>query len=239
MPNPVSTAEFGSSIVAVGDINPAIFSADWLFHNQLIGDGDRDAAIKSPATVVSHQATVCETDWFRLQALPNQLAIASKNALSPALRDLAEGIFLLLPHMPVTAIGFNFHGHYQVSNEADWHKVGDTLAPKAIWKEIFPEGDYYVGLANLQVKATHGSRGDALNSATDGITIQVMPSGLVKPGVFLTLNDHRGSLTSEIGEKNPAEKAAALVAAEWDQTWDFATRTFEALLNKTIAYEGS
>jgi len=235
MPSPVTTAEFGSSIVTVGDINPAIFSADWLFRNQLIGEGDRDAVINSPTTVVSHQATVCETDWFRLQALPNQLVVASKGALSPALRDLAEGIFLLLPHMPVTAIGLNFHGHYQVSNQADWHKVGDALAPKSIWKELFPESDYYVGLANLQVKATRGAREDSMNPTADGISVQVMPSGLVRPGVFLTLNDHRGSFASDVGVRSAAEQAAVLVSTEWDQTWVFATRTFEALLSKAIA----
>ena len=125
------TAEiFGSSIVLVGQFNPAIFTADWLERNSLIGSEDAEYARASTNVLVSHAVAVCETEWFALQVLENQFSLTSKGALSHAFRDLAEGIATLVPHTPVTALGLNFMGHYKMSTEAGYHMVGDVLVPK-------------------------------------------------------------------------------------------------------------
>jgi hypothetical protein len=112
-----------SSIVAVGDFNPAIFSPDWLERNDLIGEGDADTAREGGRTrsmmLVSHQATTFETEWFALQVLESQFSLTSKDVLSPAFKDLAVGIFQLVPHTPVTAVGLNFLGHFKLASEHD------------------------------------------------------------------------------------------------------------------------
>ena len=91
----------------VGDFNSAIFSPDWLDRYDLIGKDDVEIAHEgelSSALIVAHEVTTFETKWFALQVLENQLSIRSKDALSPALKDLAVGIFQLVPHTPVKAV---------------------------------------------------------------------------------------------------------------------------------------
>ena len=116
--NVTHTAEiFTSSVVAVGDFNPAIFSPDWLEGNKLIGKSDADTVRESKSMISSHQVTSFETKWFALQVLENRFSLTSKDALSPALKDLAVGIFQLVPHTPVTAVGLNFLAHFKLTSE--------------------------------------------------------------------------------------------------------------------------
>ena len=85
-----------STIVILGDFNPAIFSPDWLEYNKLIGEGDAIAAregSESRQMLVSHQVSNFEADWFSLQVLDTQFTLSSKGVISPALKDLAAGIF--------------------------------------------------------------------------------------------------------------------------------------------------
>ena len=237
MPLPYTPQIVGSSIVAVGDFNPAIFSPDWLHRNQLIGDGDHQAALSAETVLVSRRVSVCETDWFHLQILENQLVLLSKGALTPALKDLAEGIFLLVTHTPITAVGINFHAHYQMTSMADLHKVGDVLAPKVVWGELFNTAKYSSGLMDLQIKIQQGAR-DVQEPSNDAIHIQIQPSNQIKTGIYFMLNDHRVSFAKGESDKTAAERAAALVAREWEQTWAFATQTFESLLSKVLASGG-
>ena len=121
--NVTHTAEiFTSSVVAVGDFNPAIFSPDWLEGNKLIGKSDADTVRESKSMISSHQVTSFETKWFALQVLENRFSLTSKDALSPALKDLAVGIFQLVPHTPVTAVGLNFLAHFKLTSEEEYHR---------------------------------------------------------------------------------------------------------------------
>jgi hypothetical protein len=151
---------FSSAIVAVGAFNPAILTPDWLEKNQLIGSDDAENARNFEGLIISQQVTVFETDWFALQVLDNQFSLTSKGALSPTLRDLASGIFALVPHTPVTALGLNFLGDYKMPSLDQYHKVGDILAPKDIWSKIYPPEENSVGLMSLSVKIQNGKRED-------------------------------------------------------------------------------
>ncbi|PXV60646.1 hypothetical protein SAMN04487785_102373 [Dyella jiangningensis] len=232
---PLKPETFGSTIMVLGDFNPAIFTADWLHRNQLIGDGDRQEAIDSPNTLITHDVTVCETSWFKFQVVGKQLVLASSGALTPALKDLAEGILLLLPHTPVTAVGLNFHAHYQMTSESDWQKVGDVLAPKAIWSSLFDSSEYFAGLTNIQVRVSAGTAADAKKGPPDHLNLQVQPSNRLENGVYIMLNDHRGSFASEDNGSTAAERAAQVIAKDWERSWELASQKFEELLNNVIA----
>jgi hypothetical protein len=72
----------------------------------LIGKNDAEIAHEgelSSALVAAYEVTTFETKWFALQVLKNELSITSKDALSGA-KDLAVGIFQLVPHTPVKAV---------------------------------------------------------------------------------------------------------------------------------------
>lgn len=232
---PRSADIFGSSIVAVGAFNPAIFSPDWLERNRLIGLDDAGNAKKAPSLIVSQQVTVFETEWFAFQVLENQFSLTSKGALNPAFRDLAVGILSLVPHTPISAIGLNYFAHFRLASEAEYHKVGDVLAPKTIWNSLYST-KCAVGLANLTVKIEDAERGQLPRSG-DQKQISVQPSTKLKYGVFLSLNDHREIKESSVVGTTTAEQAAAVADADWQNSWDDAVRVFETVISQSLSTE--
>lgn len=227
---------FSSAIIAVGDFNPAIFSPDWLERNGLIGKDDaetvRDGSQGQPL-LVSHQVATFETKWFALQVLENQFSLTSKDALSPAFKDLAVGIFQLVPHTPVGAVGLNCFGHYKLASEDEYHRVGDVLAPKAIWKFLYPGES--PGLADLTIRIQCAPRGEPLKTK-DEKRISVQPSSKIKFGVFLSYNDHHDLSTSDDDDVRPAaERVADVIENQWESSWQDAVRVFDGVLSRTLA----
>lgn len=223
-----------SAIVAVGDFNPAIFSPDWLERNDLIGEGDADTAREGSQgrqMLVSHQVTTFETEWFALQILENQFSLTSKGAFSPAFKDLAVGIFQLVPHTPVTAVGLNFQGHYKLADEDEYYRLGDVLAPKDIWQDLFPRET--AGLSDLTIQIQNWTRGEPLKT-NDQRLISVQPSKKIKFGVYLSYNDHHD--LSPINEENPTpgERVATVIDNEWESSWKDAVRVFDGVLSKAL-----
>ena len=223
---------FGSSIVALGDFNPVIFSPDWLGRNQLIGQSDIDNANNGSSLIISQQLTVFETGWFTLQVLNNQLSLISKGALTLAFRDLAVGIFTLVSHTPISAIGLNFSAHFRFSTE-EYHKIGDVLAPKTIWNSLYPD-KYSAGLANLTIKLQDSERGKSLRSSNEK-NISVQPSDKLKNGVLLSLNDHRKIVEANDNNMTAAEQTATLIDAEWEKSRTDAIETFDAIISRTLS----
>lgn len=221
-----------SAIIAVGAFNPAIFSPDWLERNTIIGKEDAEAAREGNSLIVSQQVTAYDTKWFALQVVENQFALRSKDALSPAFKDLAVSIFQLVPHTPVTAVGLNFLAHFRMANEADYHQVGDRLAPKDLWKDLYP--DDVAGLADLTIRVQHGGhRGEPFKSK-DEKRIAVQPSTRITFGVYFSYNDHHDvSIADESGQR-PAERIASIIDGEWEKAMNDALRVFDSILVKTL-----
>ena len=226
---------FGSSVVGVGSFNPAIFTPDWLERNQLIGLDDANYAKQAQSLLISHQATVFETDWFSFQVLINQFSLTSKGALTPAFKDLAVGILSLVPHTPITAMGLNFLAHFRLGSEAEYHKVGDVLAPKSIWNSLYPDS-CIAGLANLTIRMQDGERGKSARSGYEK-RITVQPSDKVKVGVFLIFNDHKEIVDSKESGMTTAEQAAELVETEWQNSWDDSVRVFDSVISQALSGE--
>lgn len=233
------TAEiFTSSIVAVGSFNPAIFSPDWMEAHRLLGKDDADRIREQrpgASLLVSHQATAFESNWFALQVLENQFSITSKSALSPAFKDLAVSIFQLLSHTPVTAVGLNFQAHYKLSTEKEYHHLGDALAPKDIWNELYPDED--AGLADLTVRIQAGRRGQPLKNK-DEKRISLQPSGIVRFGAFLSYNGHHDLSDVNPEYPRPGERVALLIDSKWETAWQDALRVFDGLLIKVVNKSG-
>lgn len=228
------TAEiFGSSIVAVGAFNPAIFSPDWLERNGLIGTQDAEAARQSPSYIVTHQVSVLETDWFALQVLESQFSLTSKGALSPAIRDLAVGILSLIPQTPISAVGLNFVGHYRIDTEDEYHKIGDVLAPKKIWNELFPDENSSAGVADLTIRILPTPRGK-IPETGDEKRISIQSSTKIKCGIFLSYNDHHTVHADEGDNMTMAECTARIVDNGWQSSWEDAIRVFDGLISKAL-----
>lgn len=226
-----------SVIIAIGDFNPAIFSADWLEANGLIGKADADearAGAQGTAYLVSHQVTAFETKWFALQVLGNQFSLTSKDALSPAFRDLAVGIFQLVPHTPASAVGLNFVAHFKIASEEDYFRFGDTLAPKTIWNALYP--NQAAGVASLTMLIEPMPRGEE-RKTLDEKRISLQPSSKFKYGVMLSYNDHHNVTTATEQNMRPAEMIASIVETQWDAAWDDSMRVFNGLLSMALEKE--
>ncbi len=231
------TAEiFGSQIVAAGSFNPAIFSPDWLERNGLIGTLDAEAARKSQSFMVTNQVSLMETDWFTLQVLDNQLSFTSKDALSPAFKDLAVGVLSLVPQTPIAAIGINFMGHFRIATQAEYHKIGDVLAPKKIWNELFPGENISAGVADLTILIEPITRGEAPKSG-NAVRITLQPSSRLKSGVYLLYNDHYVTHEDAADNLTMAEYAARVVDDNWQSSWEESIRVFDGLISKALSAE--
>src|SRR5260370_39292372 len=105
---PATIEVFGATTVALGTFAPAYFTPDWLERHQLIGSDDAAEARAAADFVVTQQASQFQTSWCQLQVVQNQFTLANKGDLATTLRELADGIFSLLPEVPISAIGLNF-----------------------------------------------------------------------------------------------------------------------------------
>lgn len=223
---------FGSSIVCVGSFNPAIFSPDWCVSVGLLGEADAEAAKSNENFVVSRQATLFNTDWFAIQALENQLVLTSAGALSPAFKDLAQGLLTTLPHVPVSAVGLNFMAHFRMMSIADFHKVGDALAPKQFWRSLFDPAKYRPGMQHLAMRFQNP---DESARTQDELRITVEASAKIANGIYMMFNDHHEAFAKETSAtKSTAERAAEIVSTEWEKDWEEANRVFASLLNQVL-----
>ncbi len=167
----------GASIIIRGSFNPAIFHPIWFKHNNLIRPEEADAA---KLEVTHSDISIFSTEWFDIQVARNLFALkTSSSAHFEPIRDLAFGIFSLLEHTPVGALGLNRMMHFKVASEEKWHSFGDLIAPKKIWHDVVKDP----GLISL-------TRQYPKNSAERRVRIKVEPSIRVQPGAYFEINNH-------------------------------------------------
>lgn len=229
-----TTDLLSSTIVVVGSFNPRIFSPDWLEKNELIGPNDAEYARNASDLIITAQITRVQTEWFVLQVVEEQLILEGKGVLTPNLKDLAVGIFSILGHIPVTAVGLNFLAHFKIQSHDFYHFFGDQLAPKEIWYGVFPRDDYHAGLDSLVIKVEPATAMKEAPKIRDAKNITVSHSKRFTQAIQFVFNNHfdisgRGS---ELGTS--ADATAKIVEESWQLTWDESVRTFKAVLDSTL-----
>jgi hypothetical protein len=169
----------GASITLNGSFNPKIFQPQWFAQQGLLTQSEADAA---DIQIIHPQICQFQTERFHLQATPEQFTASTKpNTTSEPLRDLVTGVFFILEHTPITAMGINRQMHFQVESQETWHRIGDNLAPKKYWSPILIGRP---GLESLSVSAIpEGETKFRLN-------VKVEPSRLTTNGVYFEINNH-------------------------------------------------
>jgi len=173
-----SRFSYSKNIVLVGSFNPAIFQPAWLAANQLIREDEAEVA---EVKVIHPEVTIFDLKWAHVQVTQDRFSVnTEQEPYFEVIRDLAIGVFRLLEHTPVKALGINTSAHYKVQGEEELNKIGDALVPKKVWDKATNSP----GVVKLTVQ---GSRDDDSRGYTQ---ITVEPSAKVKYGVSFNLNDH-------------------------------------------------
>jgi hypothetical protein len=138
-----------------------------------------------------------------------------------SLADLLLGTFRILRHVPLTALGLHWMAHFASASEEDWHKIGDTLAPKTIWNELFTKP----GLLTLVIQETRKKE------PSEFTTVAVEPSSKVRPGVFFEVHDHYEVVPAEPPD---VEQVMALLREQWQPSFRRAKKVMNHILDKIL-----
>lgn len=117
-----------STIVFLGNFNPAIFQTQWLDRYKILPSQDiqwaegkdaqqikvPDSTIileKVPNIMVTPTQTLLQFPSFQIEVFPDKYICSSKNKESFSLiKNVTISIFKVLEHTPITAVGINFEG---------------------------------------------------------------------------------------------------------------------------------
>jgi hypothetical protein len=194
----------GVNIVLRGNFNPTIFHPSWLASQELIRSQEADAA---EIKIIHPQVAQFEMEWLQMNVTIDRFqAGTTQESYHELLRDLVIGIFSLLPHTPLRALGINRNFHYRLESKSAQNAVGYRLVPKQNWQEVLSGP----GMLTLTVQ---GQRPDNLNGY---IQVKVEPSAKEEFGIFLEVNDHYTLSASEIPES--ASEAITVIAEQWNQS---------------------
>lgn len=166
------------TIVLLGSFNPQIFQPAWFASQGLIR---KEAADSTKIEVIHNEIASLSIESLKLQITKDRYFASTPDASSyEVLRDLTLGSFRILHHTPISAMGLNHGFHYLMPSEDAWHEVGIGIAPPGPWSKILQK-------PVLRSLTMQGARPDKYKGY---IQVHVEPSSQVKPGVFVTFNDH-------------------------------------------------
>lgn len=224
---------FGSQINILGNFNPSVITPSWLRINELIGAEDERFAMESESLAITPEISRFETEWFWIQVVSTQFVVNSKGPVTPAIKDLVTGIFLLLGHTPLSAIGLNSLAHYKIYSIDEYHKIGDVLAPKTIWNSFYPESDNQtVGLQNMTIQVNSWKRGQS-ETKSPLKRISLSPSNSIPNGIHLTLN-HHFPIMPEGKKSNSVDEAIEIIETAWQASMDEAKDLFIGVIKQAI-----
>ena len=84
--------------------------------------------------LIPPEVAIMRIEWLQLNVVRDRFQVGTQHApYFEPLRDLVVGIFSLLRHTPVFALGINREFHFRLDSEAQLHVLGDRLAPKHDW----------------------------------------------------------------------------------------------------------
>ncbi|MEE6137732.1 hypothetical protein SKC41_15510 [Mycobacterium sp. 050128] len=215
----VAIALDGISVIVKGHFNAAIFSPLWLLQQELIGS---KAFTEAKIEVITSDIASFSTGWLNCQVLPDTLQFST---IDPdefeRLRDVAVGTLRALPHTPVAALGINRQFHFAPDDQTHYHAVGDTLVPKAFWKDL-------VDLPVTREVMIWGLRPDKYGGR---VQIQVEPSFRFAGHIYVAHNDH---FDLSVVEDRPSDRDEAWeISSQQPVNWEPSAEKI-AILNEIL-----
>lgn len=167
-----------ASLVVIGNFNPSIFHPSWFLANKLLSEKDsEETEIKVITPVI---ASMFIGKWLNLEVLENKLsAVCTEPQYFNPMRDFVQGIFILLEHTPVKAIGVNFEEIISLRSEEDRKSFVNKLYNFEKWSNVSKKAV----LNNIEV--VFGE------SEENYLKMQFSPSDKVPYGIRMMFNFHR------------------------------------------------
>lgn len=165
------------SVVVKGSFNPPLFSPAWLLSRGVIGTVEYD---DSKVEIISPDVASFTCGWLMLAVTRDIQLVTNEIDEFERLRDAMVAILRSMPHCPVGALGVNRDAHMEVGGEENWHRIGDLLAPKAVWEGA-------LRLPGMKSLTLWGVRPDN-EAGRQHVTIE--PSNRLQYGIYASHNDH-------------------------------------------------
>lgn len=191
----------GVNIVLLGQFNPAFFQPAWLAAENLVRPQEADSA---EVQLIHPEAAVMRLEWLQLHVVRDRFqATTIQSPYFEPLRDLVVGIFSLLNHTPLAALGINHEFHFRLDSEQQWHDLGDRLAPKHDWGLLKTPG--------MRSLVIEGQRDDGFDGH---VLVKVEPSRRFEHSIYVEVNDHY-ELRAPTAKHGGAEKLIEVLTSQW------------------------
>ncbi len=123
----------GSSIVLLGDFNPAIFSPSWFAKYGIVS---QSAADEAETTVIHPELAVMQIGSKSIKVEKNRFTVDTNEAPFIHISDFVVKTFgEFLTHTPASKIGINRLVHFGVGKKETRDEIGRLLAPTGPWGE--------------------------------------------------------------------------------------------------------
>jgi hypothetical protein len=213
----------GASVVLTGSLNPTIFQPQWFVRQNLL---PAEECEKAKIKVISPQVCEFETERFTIQVTTERFSALAKPDANPApLRELVAGTFFTLGHTPLKALGLNRDMHFALPSEEAWHKVGDTLVPKDIWKRVL-QGR--VGMRSLWIQSEIPGFPDAKQESAR-LLVRVEPSTRVKFGLYIQTNEH-----FDAPKDGASDYLIERIRSRWEGAYNYAAEIANNILSSIV-----
>lgn len=192
-----------ANIVVLGKFNPSIFHPAWFATQNLIRTKEAEAA---DVQIVHPEASIFQIDWCEVHVVRERFQVGTlQEPYFEPLRDLTTGVFSLLSHTPVQALGINKQYRFRFASEKIWHAVGDRLAPKDVWQDVLDSP----GTRHLTIE---GRRPDQKAGH-----IHVLVEPYPNLGINIQVNDHY-ELSDSPHDSSGIESLITILSENWDES---------------------
>lgn len=218
------------SIVLIGDFNPAMFHPEWFKRNNIIPPEDVDVArdqSQQNSIIVTPQLTIFKTSQLNIKVDQNRFEVVADKEPFISVIDFATKTFDNLGGYIIKAFGFNYSAHYRVDDVSMLQRIGDNLAPKIYWKTLL--GDEITG-DNRRSGLTAIQMQKYKTDDTGQYTVILQPSNFIRPGIFMSCNDH----TNLSAENNLAENVIDNIIQTYEKSLEFMEKIQTDLIAEVI-----
>ncbi len=162
--------------------------------------------------IIHPQGAMFTAEWLEVNVIEDRFHVATtQESFYEPLRDLVVAVLKILNETPLRAMGINRRLHYRLASEDAWHKIGNQLAPKDIWKALLDKP----GMRSLII---HGARTDGREGFIQ-VKVEPEPADRIKFGVHVEVNDHYQLKSTDPSPIN-IQRATEILSDCWNMSME-------------------